>query len=167
MRYTRSPELEASLRQLAQQAGLEHIDFSRTACVVSQGSKSRRTLARCHALPKIMQDALQLEAHYVIEIISENFFRLSPDGQVKTLLHELMHIPKGFGGGFRFHDHVSNKNVDKLFRQLGKPALPAPAGRKEWPFGDLQAKRTLPGNQTPRAPKGESILEFLKRKAGA
>ncbi|HLD78762.1 MAG TPA: putative metallopeptidase, partial [archaeon] len=82
MRYTRSPELEQSLRQLAASAGLSHIDFSRTACVVSQGSKSRRTLARCHALPRVMQDALGIDAHYVIEIVSENFFKLGQEEQV-------------------------------------------------------------------------------------
>lgn len=176
MKYTRSPELEQSVRQLAASAGLSHIDFSRTACVISQGSKAPYTLARCHALPKIMQDALDIPAHYVIEIVAENFFKLSEEEQVKTLLHELMHIPKTFGGGFRHHDHVSNKNVNQLFKQLGKPKLPSalPAPEKprtaQWPAGLVPAARmpssTLPANKLPKGPKGESIFDYLRRKSG-
>ena len=147
MRYLRSPELEQCLCQLATSAGLSHIDFSRIRCMVSQGSKSRRTLARCHSVPKIIQQSLELQSHYVIEVVSENFFKLSPDEQIKTLLHELLHIPKGFAGGFRYHDYATNKNVEKLFKQLD--ALPI---------------LSLPEReQSRKPPKHESIAEFLRR----
>jgi predicted metallopeptidase len=34
-----------------------------------------------------------------------------------------MHIPKNFGGGFRFHDHVTARNVKRMLEQyrVAKP----------------------------------------------
>ena len=85
----------------------------------SYGSTGKGIIARCHALPKVMQLALGIDAHYVIEILTENYDRLSKEEQIKILIHELMHIPETFGGGFRMHsDHVTRKNVEKLYRKL-------------------------------------------------
>ncbi|MEM4261913.1 MAG: putative metallopeptidase, partial [Candidatus Diapherotrites archaeon] len=53
----------------------------------------------------------QQKSFYVIELISENFDKQSENEKIETIVHELMHIPKTFGGGFRHHDHVCNKNV--------------------------------------------------------
>ena len=102
-----------------------------------------------------------MEAHYIIEIIAENFFTLSEDEQVKTLLHELMHIPVSFGGGFRHHDHVNDKNVDKLFKRLGSQAMPAlPSDQFPLPEKPRAAK------YLPMPPKKESIAKFLRRRIG-
>ena len=92
-----------------------HVNLSRIKCFRSYGSSSRRTIARCHALNKIMQKALGIEAFYPLEFLSENFDKLSKEEQVKVIIHELMHIPKSFGGGFRYHDFVSIKNVNKYY----------------------------------------------------
>ena len=84
----------------------------------SYGSKSRRTLARIHGLSKIMQKAMKIKAVYAIELISENFEKLDRDEKVKTIIHELMHIPKCFGGGFRNHKpYVTKKTVEKAFKE--------------------------------------------------
>ena len=73
-------------------------------------SKSKRTVARIHGLSKIMQKAMRIKAFYVIEIISENFDKLDREEKIKTLIHETMHIPKNFGGGFRNHKpYITNK----------------------------------------------------------
>jgi predicted metallopeptidase len=96
--------------------GFDHICVDRIVFLRSHGSKSRRTLARIHGLPKIMQKALGIKAFYAIEIITENFDKLSSDEKTKTIIHELMHIPACFGGGFRQHgNYVTRKNVDKAF----------------------------------------------------
>ncbi len=62
---------------------------------------------------------MKIEANYVIEVISEQFDKLSQAGQDKVLVHELLHIPKGFQGGFRHHgNYVTQENVDVWFRRL-------------------------------------------------
>lgn len=117
IKYHRAADIEARVKEIAAKLHIRH-DFSRVVCVRSTGSKSRRTLARCHALPRIMQAALGTKAHYVIEVISENFEKLGEEEKTKTLIHELLHIPKSFGGGFRHHSYVSRKTVENMYRKL-------------------------------------------------
>jgi len=117
--YRKDPELHGICSKTAERLGFTWIDASRVTCVRSRGSKSRRTLARCHALPKIMQEALGIKGHYVIELISENFDGLSRQEKVKTIIHELMHIPGTMGGGFRHHRTcVSRRAVDRMYERL-------------------------------------------------
>ncbi|MCX6818549.1 MAG: putative metallopeptidase [Candidatus Aenigmarchaeota archaeon] len=117
IKYSLAPDIEAKVRELAGKLGIKH-DFSRVVCIRSRGSTSRRTLARCHALPRVMQVALNVKAHYVIEVISENFDVLSDVEKTKTLIHELLHIPKAFGGGFKYHNYANRKNVDILYERF-------------------------------------------------
>jgi predicted metallopeptidase len=119
IRYELAPDIEAQLKRIARRLKMDHIDLTRVKGIRSYGSTSRGIIARCHALPKVMQLALDLRAHYVVEILSESYRRLSKEDQLKILIHELMHIPETFGGGFRMHrDHVTRKNVEKLYRKL-------------------------------------------------
>ncbi|MFH0789974.1 MAG: putative metallopeptidase [Pseudomonadota bacterium] len=119
IRYELAPDIESKFKRIARRLKMSHIDLNRVKGVRSHGSTSQGVIARCHALPKVMQLALDMEAHYVIEVLSETFDRLSKAEQIKILIHELMHIPETFGGGFRMHkDHVTRKNVEKLYKQL-------------------------------------------------
>jgi predicted metallopeptidase len=93
---------------------LGHIDLEKVVCLRSYGSSARRVIARCHGMSKVLQIALGIKAFYVLEFISERFDRLSARDQDETIIHELMHIPKSFGGGFRFHDHVTPRNVRRM-----------------------------------------------------
>ena len=56
---------------------------------------------------------MNMPAHYAIEFL-EKFESLSQKDQDKVIIHELMHIPKTFGGGFRQHDYVCEENVERL-----------------------------------------------------
>ena len=106
------------MREIAQKLQMNYLDLERVKCVRSTGSGAKYTLARCHALPRIMQKALCMDAHYVIEVISEQFDSLSEDEQTKTLIHELMHIPAAFGGGFRHHrPFVNRRSVDAMYKK--------------------------------------------------
>ncbi|MFH1146171.1 MAG: putative metallopeptidase [Pseudomonadota bacterium] len=94
---------------------MTHVDKSRLFFVRSQGSESKRIIARCHGLPRIMQLALNQKPLYVIEVISEKFDKLSREDRIRVLIHELMHIPHSFGGGFRAHKpYVTQRNVDAM-----------------------------------------------------
>lgn len=119
IRYEFAPDIESKLKRIARRLKMDHIDLNRVKGVRSYGSTSTGVIARCHALPKVMQLALDIQAHYVIEILNESYDRLSKEEQIKILIHELMHIPETFGGGFRMHrDHVTRKNVEKLYKKL-------------------------------------------------
>ena len=118
MRYTVDRKYTEIMRKLIDDLDMRHIDKSRVICVKSEGSKSKYTIARCHSSSKIMQVAFGIKPHYVIELIDKRFYRLSEEDKIKTLIHELLHIPKGFGGGFRKHDFVNRRNVEKLYRKV-------------------------------------------------
>jgi len=108
---------------------LDSLDFFNVVpqfvfCVRSRGSKSRRTIARIHGLGRIWQEALRLTPSYVIEVISERYDKLTEEEKEKTMIHELLHIPKGFSGGFRPHKgYVDQKIVERLFRTLQKQRI--------------------------------------------
>jgi predicted metallopeptidase len=95
-----------------------HVKIDHVCCIRSVGSSSRGTIARCHALSKIWQKSLGIDAKYIVEVISERFDRMNDDEKTRTLIHELMHIPKSFGGGFKHHDYVCERNVKKLHNLL-------------------------------------------------
>jgi predicted metallopeptidase len=119
IRYELAEDIGAEIKEIIQRLELTHIDGTRVACVRSRGSASKRTLARCHGLPRIMQLALQMKPHYIIEIISEQFDKLGKEEQKKVLIHELMHIPLSFGGGFRSHrPHVTRKKVEQMYKKF-------------------------------------------------
>lgn len=114
MRY----EYAEDLQEIAEEISLmlfPHVKISRIKCFRSFGSRSRGTIARCHTIGKLMQKTIGVDAHYGLEFISERFDKLSKEEQIKTIIHELMHIPGTFGGGFRHHDHVCDGNVNKNF----------------------------------------------------
>jgi len=97
----------------------DYVRAGNVYCVRSRGSKSRRTIARIHGLGRIWQLAMKIDATYIIEVISEQFDPLSKEGQDRVLVHELLHIPHGFQGGFRHHkDYVTRENVDVWFKRL-------------------------------------------------
>jgi len=93
-----------------------HVKLDSVVCLRSYGSSSRGTIARCHALGKAMQLALGRRGFYVIEVISRRFDKMSKEEKTKTLIHELMHIPKSFGGGFIHHNIVHERNVERMYQ---------------------------------------------------
>ncbi len=99
-----------------------HIKPGRVKCVKSKGSKSR-AIARIYGLPKPWI-VVGLEPGYVIEVVSERFFKLSCKEKVKTLIHELLHIPATFSGGLRPHGKIVNgRRVNAYYRRLDSSLL--------------------------------------------
>jgi predicted metallopeptidase len=119
IRYERADDIEGEITDLIHKLQMTHIDGSRVACVRSRGSKSKRIIARCHGLSRVMQLVLNEKPQYVIEFISERFDRLNEEDRVKVIIHELMHIPRSFGGGFRAHrPHVTRRKVERMYRKF-------------------------------------------------
>ncbi len=122
MQYSIALDLQQRMCEIIRKLNFDHIDCNRVACIRGRGSKTKRTIARCHALPKVMQLAMEVKAFYVIEFL-DRFERMTKEEQDMTIIHELMHIPKTFGGGFRQHDFVCEKNVKKLYEAFLKNSI--------------------------------------------
>jgi predicted metallopeptidase len=117
IRYEIADDIQARFADIVRTLDLRHIDLDKVVCLRSFGSSARRVIARCHGMSKVLQIAMGIKAFYVLEFISERFDGLSDRDQEETIIHELMHIPKNFGGGFRFHDHVTVKNVKGMLEK--------------------------------------------------
>ena len=117
--YELAEDIGTRIAAILHKIQMTHVDRSRVVCIRSQGSQSKRLVARCHGLSRIMQLALDKKPHYVIEVVSERFDKLSKEEQTKVLIHELMHIPHSFGGGFRAHrPHVTRKKVERMYKRF-------------------------------------------------
>jgi predicted metallopeptidase len=120
IRYEIADDIQRLLVDIVRTLNLGHIDLDKVVCLRSYGSSARRVIARCHGMSKVLQIAMQIKAFYVLEFICERFDKLDDKEQEETIIHELMHIPKNFGGGFRHHDHVSEENVKLMLERYRK-----------------------------------------------
>ncbi|MEM3597113.1 MAG: putative metallopeptidase [Candidatus Bathyarchaeia archaeon] len=119
IKYFEASDVKKRVDEIASTLNLFHITPQFVFCVRSKGSKSTRTIARIHGLGKIWQETLNLPPTYIIEVISERYDRLSEEEKEKTLIHELLHIPHGFSGGFRPHKgYISREKVEQLYKRL-------------------------------------------------
>jgi predicted metallopeptidase len=121
IKYYEAPEIKKRIDQLAQECEFFHVVPQFVYCVRSRGSKAKRTIARIHGLGKLWQGVLNMPPAYTIEVISEIYDKMSEEDKEKTLVHELMHIPGGFGGGFRPHKgYVERKMVEEVYAKMKK-----------------------------------------------
>ncbi len=119
IKYYHAPEVKRLVNTIIAGLHFNHIDSTYVYCVRSRGSRSKHTIARVHSLGKPWQLALNAHPRYLIEVIAERYDRLSRADQERILIHELLHIPKGFSGGFRHHKgYISNKIVRQLHERF-------------------------------------------------
>jgi len=117
MKYIPAEDLQNRMEEIVTLLEMNHVDIKRVKCFRSTGSSTKRTIARCHTIGKLMQKAIGVDAHYAIEFL-EVFEKMSKAEQDKVIIHELLHIPKTFGGGFRQHDYVCEENVGILHEKF-------------------------------------------------
>ena len=119
IKYLEAPDIKERVDEIAADLDFFHVVPQFVFCVRSKGSKSERTIARIHGLGRIWQEVLNRPPSYTIEVISELYDKLSEEDKEKTLIHELLHIPGGFSGGFRPHKgYVDRKTVEQLYKKL-------------------------------------------------
>ena len=123
MKFNRAHDIQIKVNRILYVLNLPHIDRKRVVCMRSWGSKSN-AIARIWSMPRIWQNALGIKSHYVIEVISEKFDKLGEEEQERTLIHELMHIPKTFSGALVPHKcfgkKIDDKSVNKVYREYKK-----------------------------------------------
>ena len=119
IRYYDAYDVKELVERIVHKLGFVHIELSCIYCFRSTGSKSRRTVARIHSLGKLWQKALNKHSAYLIEVISERYDRLSREDKEKVIIHELLHIPTGFAGGFRPHKgHITKHKIETLYQKF-------------------------------------------------
>lgn len=120
MQWVKADDIQTTINHLVGRLDFKHIDPARVICFRSFSSHSRAQ-ARIWSFPRVWQLALNQPAHYVIEVLSERFDRLSNDDQIRVLIHELMHIPKTFSGALVPHRgrsrRIDHRSVERLFQQ--------------------------------------------------
>lgn len=122
MKYEFAPQIQLKVEEISRIL-FPHIKIENVKCFKSYGTSSKRTIARCHALGKLMQKALSRKAFYALEFLSEKFDKLNEEEKIKVVIHELMHIPRCFGGGFKHHDFVCERNISKYYKEYKKKSM--------------------------------------------
>lgn len=119
MEWYSAPDIQNTVKKIINSLSMTHIDAERIICFRSNGSTSRAR-ARIWSLPRVWQQALDLPAYYIIEVIAHHFDKLSTGDQDRVLIHELLHIPKNFSGSLvphRGRNHrIDNQKVETLFK---------------------------------------------------
>lgn len=119
VRYLRAPDMERIVRKIVESLPMHHVDPSRIRCVRSFHSKSQKTHARIHTASKAFFTGIGTSPTYVIEFVSNNFDKLSEAEKIKVILHELLHIPKSFGGGIVSHNKINfDEECERLYKFL-------------------------------------------------
>ncbi|MFH1470354.1 MAG: putative metallopeptidase [Candidatus Micrarchaeota archaeon] len=121
MKFETAPDVNAMAEEILPYLDFPHINTYRLIYMRSRGSKAR-AYARIWSMPKIWQEALEIKAYYVIEVLSEYFDKLDDEKKQKILIHELLHIPKTFSGGLVPHtcfgQRINEKRVGEIYERM-------------------------------------------------
>ena len=121
IKYFEASDVKATVEEIVEVLHFVNIKPQYVYCFRSIGSRSKYTIARIHSVGKIWHKALHITPSYIIEVISERYDKLDIDQKEKTIIHELLHIPKGFSGGLLPHKgYIKKQFVDKLHAEMRK-----------------------------------------------
>lgn len=119
MKYEIALDIKETVDRLVRELEFTHIRPLHVHCIRSFDAKTRAT-ARIWGMSKLFKEVAGLEPNYIIEVNAKRFDKLSPRDQIKTLVHELLHIPKTFSGALlshrgRYH-RVDDTAVERVLR---------------------------------------------------
>lgn len=81
-----------------------------------------RAIARIWGMSKLFTEVADIKPCYIIEVNAKQFDKLSERDKIKTLIHELLHIPKTFSGALLSHKskyhRINNQTVEKILKNL-------------------------------------------------
>lgn len=121
MKYKMAPEIKRQIRVLIKQLDFNHIKPNQIWCIRSSDAKTR-AYARIWGMSRLFHEVAGLPPTYIIEVINQHFEKLSEREKIKTLIHELMHIPKTFSGALLSHrgphHEINDREVEKIIRNL-------------------------------------------------
>lgn len=121
MQYKIAPEIKSKIRLLVKNLNFTHIKLNRIHCIRSYDAKTR-AYARIWGMAKLFKEVAGLEPHYIIEVNANRFDKLNEREQIKTLIHELLHIPKTFSGALLAHrgqhHQINDGEIKKILKNI-------------------------------------------------
>lgn len=115
-----APDILVIIKKILLTNLFPHIKGDRITAIRGRGTTSR-AVARIWSLPRPWQMALSTPPQYIIEVLAERFDKLSANDQERTLIHELMHIPRTFSGALVPHHNrgrqVNSRNVELIYQR--------------------------------------------------
>jgi len=121
MQYKLAPEIKRQVRVLIKSLNFDHIKPNQVRCIRSFDAKTR-AYARIWGMSRLFKEVAGIEPNYIIEVISQHFDKLSERDKMKTLIHELMHIPKTFSGSLLSHrgPHrvINDREIERIIKDL-------------------------------------------------
>lgn len=121
MKYAPAPEIKQQIEKLVQGLNLTHIKIENIHCIRSFDAQTR-AIARIWGMSRLFKEVAGIEPHYIIEVNAKKFDKQSDHEKIKTLVHELMHIPKTFSGALLSHrgphHAINDSEVEKLLKLL-------------------------------------------------
>jgi len=85
---------------------------------VVRSNSETSAIARIWGVNKVLQVGLGLSPTYIIELVEPRFSNLPCKEKLRTLIHELAHVPKTFSGYVRPHNQWFKKDLRKWLRVL-------------------------------------------------
>ncbi len=117
MQYKKAPDIKKRVDFLIKELHFDHIKAKNIHCIRSFDAKTR-AYARIWGMAKLFSEVVGLEPNYILEVNARQFDKLPEREQMKTLIHELMHIPKTFSGALLSHrgkyHRINDRAVEKI-----------------------------------------------------
>lgn len=121
MKYDLAPEIKEQISVLVKELHMEHIQLDQIYCIRSFDAKTR-AIARIWGMAKLFGEVAGIKPTYIIEVNAKRFDKQSEREKIKTLIHELMHIPKTFSGALLSHrgrhHAINDREVEKIMKRL-------------------------------------------------
>lgn len=123
MKYAIDLEIKNKIDYLIKKLEFKHLKPAYIHCIRSYDAKTR-AYARIWGMSRLFKEVAGINPNYIIEVIDKRFSKLSEREQIKTLIHELMHIPKTFSGALLSHrgphHAINDREVEKIMRSITK-----------------------------------------------
>jgi len=120
MKYSPAPDIKEKIDFLIKKLNFNHIKPERIHCIRSFEAKTR-AYARIWGMSKLFSQVAGIEPHYIIEVVAKKFDRLTEREKIKTLIHELLHIPKTFSGALLSHRgknrYINDSRLEKILKE--------------------------------------------------
>jgi len=119
MNYSLAPDIQKQIKVLVEKLEFSHIKIKNIHCIRSFDAKTR-AVARIWGMAKIFSVVVGIEPHYIIEVNAKRFDKLPERERMKTLVHELLHIPKTFSGALLSHRgnnrRINDREIEKILK---------------------------------------------------